>query len=164
MKTTSAKLLGSVASSVLLVSAGAAAVVPAMNAAAGDNAVAYAATAEETSAIDAVAPVMKVQGDFSFTQTKITDAAEISGVFSKAVAALCASMPEYGVAAASGPITTTGGTTLQATVEEMQADEAAEAVIMACACASNIAGGGAMANADVSGVTLKTVAALAQAL
>ena len=63
MKTTSAKLLGSVASSVLLVSAGAAAVVPAMNAAAGDNAVAYAATAEETSAIDAVAPVMKVQGD-----------------------------------------------------------------------------------------------------
>ena len=48
MKTTSAKLLGSVASSVLLVSAGAAAVVPAMNVAAGDNAVAYAATDEET--------------------------------------------------------------------------------------------------------------------
>ncbi len=157
MKMTSAKVLGSVASSVLLVSAGAAVAAPALNATVGDDAVAYAAAADEVAATDAQNAVA-VQGQFSYDQGKVTPTIEVASVFSKAAAALCVSLPDYVVPAASGPITIEGNTTMQATVSDMQSDDAAESVLMACACASNVAGGGAVANAEVSGVTLATVA------
>lgn len=163
MKTTSAKVVGSVAGSILLASAGIAAAVPAMQVAGGGDSFAYAAVDNEV-ADEAGDTAVQVQGSFDFTQDTVSETSEISGVFSKAVASLCAGMPEYGISAVKGPLTITGGVTLEATVEEMQADDAAEAVLMACACASNVAGGGATVNASASGVSLATVASLAQAL
>lgn len=163
MKTSQAKLFGSLASSVMLVGAGAVVAAPAVGAVAADDAVAYAAPVDVATA-PAKAGVANVQGDFGYTQLAVTSTADISGVFSKAAAVLCTGLPEYAVDGVAGALTITGGTQMQATVADMQADDAAASVLMACACASNPVGGGAVANADVSGVTLATVAALVQAL
>ncbi len=163
MKTSQAKLFGSLASSVLLVGAGAAVAAPAVTAVTGDDAVAYAAPVEKAAA-PAKAGVADVKGDFGYTQLAVTSTTDITGVFSKAAAVLCTGLPDYAVEGVAGALTITGGTQMQATVADMQADDAAASVLMACACASNTAGGGAVANADVSGVTLATVAALVQAL
>ena len=163
MKTSQAKLFGSVASSVLLVGAGAAVAAPAVNAVVADDAVAYAAPVDAAAA-PAKAGIANVKGDFGYTQKAVTSTADIAGVFSKAAAVLCTGLPDYAVAAAGQPLAITGGTQVQATVADLQADEAAQSVLMACACASNPVGGGAVANADVSGVTIATVAALVQAL
>ena len=163
MKTSQAKLFGSLASSVMLVGAGAVVAAPALGAVAADDAVAYAAPVDVATA-PAKDGVANVQGDFGYTQMAVTSTTDIAGVFSKAAAVLCTGLPDYAVATAGQALTINGNTSMQATVADMQADEAAASVLMACACATNTAGGGAVANADVSGVTLATVAALVQAL
>ena len=162
MKTSQAKLFGSVASSVLLVGAGAAVAAPAVSAVTADAGVAYAAVVDD--AAPAKGAVADVKGDFGYTQLAVTSTTDITGVFSKAAAVLCAGLPDYAVEGVAGAIQVTGATGMQATVADMSADEAAQSVLMACACATNTAGGGAVANADVSGVTLATVAALVNAL
>lgn len=159
MKTSKAKVLGSVASSLLLVSAGAAVAAPAINAATATDAVAQEATAVEGASIAAnQKAVANVQGDFGYTQDAMTSNSVLASVFNKAAAVLCTGLPNYAISATGDPIQITGETQMDATVAELQADDAAASVLMACACATNVAGGGAMANADVSGVTLASIA------
>ena len=78
--------------------------------------------------------------------------AEISGVFCKAAATLCASLPTYGCEAVKAAA---------ATVDELAGEEEATSYVMACSCATNVAGGGAIANAEVEGVSLETLVQMA---
>lgn len=73
-------------------------------------------------------------------------------------------MPQYGIDSVNA-ITVTGpdGVSFAGTVNEMAADEDATAYTIACACASNVAGGGAIINANVAGVSLASLAAMAGA-
>lgn len=122
--------------------------------------VAQETAASTTLAAPATAPV-KVEGTFAFTQDAVTSTEQLSSVFAKSVAMLCQSLPKYEVercmtqlvlAAPASPV-------IQATVRELAQDENGISLTMACACASNVPGGGAMANAEVEGVSLESVAA-----
>lgn len=102
-----------------------------------------------------------VEGEFSFTQEKVTG----MGVFAKAAAAACASLPEYAVDCTCWTIAlASGDTQLISSVKEMMADGEVGTHIMGCSCASNSPAGGAVANAEVSGVSLESVAAMVDAL
>ena len=48
-----------------------------------------------------------------------------------------------------------------ATVDELAGEEGAASYVMACSCATNVAGGGAIANAEVEGVSLETLVQMA---
>ena len=47
------------------------------------------------------------------------------------------------------------------TVEEVAGEEEGTAYVMACSCATTVAGGGAIANAEVEGVSLETLVQMA---
>lgn len=104
-----------------------------------------------------------VEGLFSFDQNTVCANEQIAGTFKKAVSALCTSMPHYGIAHfapfAIGADTNDVQATLAAASEEGE-----QSRIMGCACSSNLAGGGAIVNARVSGVSLETLAQRAEAL
>lgn len=89
--------------------------------------------------------------------------AEISGVFCKAAATLCASLPTYGCEAVKAAAVTVAGpgASFTATVDELAGEEEATSYVMACSCATNVAGGGAIANAEVEGVSLETLVQMA---
>ena len=57
---------------------------------------AAATTLAAADAADTEAPARAVEGTFSYTQDAVSSNAEISGVFCKAAATLCASLPTYG--------------------------------------------------------------------
>lgn len=135
---------------------------------------AVAAFAQDTAALgleDAVAApstsVRQVQGEFSYDQATVTSNEAIANVFQKAAATLCQTMPEYGVSVAKagmGIIEVSGlDGSFSATVDDL-ADGEDFGAIVGCACATNAPGGGAIANAEVEGVALATIAALAQAI
>ena len=106
-----------------------------------------------------VAAHAPVQGAFTFSQDELTPNKTIATVFKTAANALCSSMPRYaeGMAAPSRM----GGDVphaFTATIGEMT-EEGAVSSIIGCACSSNQPGGGAIANAEVSGVPLASIAA-----
>lgn len=120
--------------------------------------------------IDANAPggivkAANVQGSFEFDQAVLSSTADISSMFSKAAAALCSNMPVYAETVSEQPINVGGDVDegYSATLSEMAEEEGAEAYEMACSCASNVPGGGAIANAEVEGVSLASIADRAQA-
>lgn len=158
MKTQSVKAVCSVVSAAALIAGGAAAVAPAIidaPALAQENAV----LADEATA---AASKVNVEGSFSFSQDAVTSTSDISSVFAKAAATLCQSMPEYGAACLCDElIVNSPAGALSATVSELADEEGAQSYVMGCACASNIAGGGAIANAEVSGVSIEALTALA---
>lgn len=104
-----------------------------------------------------------VEGVFSFDQNAVTPNGKISSVFVKAAVALCQSTPHYLANLANGAISITGtsGDSFKTTISNLAAEKDPQTSIMACSCSSNVAGGGAVANAEVSGVALATIAALA---
>ena len=106
-----------------------------------------------------VVNVANVQGEFNFSQDATTANADIANMFNKAAAAVCASMPDYDVAAIDKAIHVGGNVANEVvgTVDDLA--EAGETVtyVLACACASNMPGGGAIANAEVEGVALESV-------
>lgn len=130
---------------------------------AGASAVAAAQADQSDAQASGTVDVAQVRGEFSFTQDAVTPSASIATTFVRAVSSMCASMPEYLVAQIDPAIAVqrSDGSHFQATVSEMEGEEGAEAFLMACSCASNVAGGGAVANAEVSGVSFETVARLA---
>lgn len=108
------------------------------------------------------AEVQKVEGTFSFSQDIVTSNGDIANVFQKAAATLCQAMPEYAAAGNAGSIEVNGpDASFAATVDEMAGDEDFGSIV-GCACATNGPGGGAIANAEVQGVALATIATLAQ--
>lgn len=149
MKTT-IKNAGAVFGVAMMATAGIAGAVPAF----ADEAPAIA----EAQAVDAGQKTLQaVEGEFSFTQGKITS----MSAFNKAAAAVCASLPNYIVECTCWNIALqSGDTQLTATVADMMADGEMETHLMGCACASNVAGGGAIGNAEVSGVSLASIAAM----
>lgn len=157
MKAQSVKAACSVVSAAVLVAGGTAAVAPAIFDA--------PAVAQEASAVAeegaGVATEVNVEGTFSYSQEALTTNADISSTFAKAAATLCQSMPEYSAAClCDALVINSPAGALSATVADL-AEDGVETYVMGCACASNVPGGGAIANAEVSGVSVETLAALA---
>ena len=152
MKSQTIKTLGGVMSAVALISGGAGVA----QAATVDSAAPAPAMPVVTAASDSAAPeapgARTVEGSFSYDQDAVTANAEISGVFCKAAATLCASLPTYGCETAKAAAIT---------VAELAGEEGAASYVMACSCATNVAGGGAIANAEVEGVSLETLVQMA---
>ena len=163
MKAQTAKKTGAVLGAVALVSAGVASVAPVV-AEAESPAVGAVQTVDATAAAStSAAPVL--HGVFTYDQSVVTANANITNVFGKASAVLCNAMPSYGAIALSQAIAVSGDVdaAFEATVAEMASNEDARRLVMACGCASNVPGGGAIANAEVSGVMLEAIANRAQA-
>lgn len=115
-----------------------------------------ATAAQETSTIS-------VQGSFSYDQNVTTSTQAVVNVFNKAAASLCAALPQYAVDAQGRAICVKSpNTALVATVDELSEGDTVT-YTMGCACASNGPGGGAVMNAEVSGVSLASVAQKANA-
>lgn len=106
----------------------------------------------------------EVSGDFAYTQAKLTKTAEITARFGKAAATLCQSLPTYGepgsVSNLAFTVASMSGDVVCGTVSQLTAEEQEDTSDMACSCATNTAGGGAIMNAGVSGVALETLASL----
>lgn len=168
MKNSAIKVTSALASAALLVGAGATITAPAL---AADGATAatdspYSHEASGGTAIESgFVEVANVVGTFSYDQNVITPTSTIASAFQKGAATLCASLPSYGTmnSAPSVKVEGTVSNSFEATVDEMASDENAQSYVIGCACASNLAGGGAIANAEVSGVTIESVAEMAGA-
>ena len=160
-----AKTLTAIAGAVALTTSAAAGAAPALA-----NGTVQAPLAGDVQPSGAAAPggivrESNVQGAFTFDQAVLSSTADISNVFSKAAAVLCTSMPEYGEPRGDEPISVGGDVdqAYSATLSELADEEGTEAYDMACSCASNVPGGGAIANAEVEGVALASIADKAQA-
>ncbi|MEC4273641.1 hypothetical protein VJ923_10765 [Adlercreutzia sp. R25] len=154
------KLVGSAVGAMALLTPAVAAALPVEAQAVDVSAVVAPATDMETAAPAAV----PVQGTFSYDQNATTSTQAIAEVFNKAATALCAGLPQYEVDAQGRAICVKSpGAAFSATVEDMVGEEGASNYVIGCSCASNGPGGGAVMNADVSGVTLAALAAMAQA-
>lgn len=102
---------------------------------------------------DATAPA-RVEGSFSFDQNAVTSNKEIASVFVKAATSLCADLPEYSVREAEGAIRLKlRDQIMDAYVADVESGETTS-LVMGCACGTNGPGGGAIANAEVEGVSL----------
>lgn len=158
MSSSSIKKASAVIGAVALVGASAASVAPAL----ADTAAPSAAVVQVSGsgAEKSGASAVNMQGSFSFDQGATSSNASITKVFVKASATLCMSMPSYGAAALTQAIAVSGDvdSAFAATVAEMAADADARAMVMACACSSNVPSGGAIINAEVSGVPLEYIA------
>lgn len=117
-----------------------------------------------TPAQSSLVSVANVQGTFKFDQNALSATEIVSSVFNKAAATLCNTLPTYKVALEQGSIALGGDVSnpTLATVDDI-AEESGSGYIMACACATNLAGGGAIMNAEVSGVSVETLAKMAGA-
>ena len=151
------KLVGSTVGAIALLTPAVAAAVPVETQIVGVPA-AVAATCETEAATATAA--MPVEGVFSYDQGIVTSTQAIAEVFNKAAASLCTSLPQY-EADAQGRVlcVKSPGVSLSATVENM-AEDGAESYVIGCACASNGPGGGAIMNAEVSGVSLEAIAGM----
>lgn len=150
------KASGAVLGAAVLATSGVAAAIPAFAQESPDS----APVAQEAVLQGGVekAPV-KVEGTFGFSQDAVTSNKTFSEVFMRAVASACASMPEYEVQGNLDlSVSVDGNQKIEATVGELAEEQGVAGALMACACASNIPGGGAVANAGASGVSLESVA------
>ena len=157
MKSQTIKTLGGVMSAVALISGGATVAM----AAPADAANVPESGIEAVSEVGAgdVVKTRAVEGTFSFDQNAITGNETFSSMFAKAAAVLCNGLPVYEAQAAQAAIEVNGpdGNSFTATVDEMAEADGAESYTMACACSTNTPGGGAIANAEVEGVSLATI-------
>ena len=161
--TTSAKAIGAAASSLILLGSAALAAAPAVMDITADASPA-AATQQASAAAEATG-VQRVEGQFSYDQGVVTSNETIASVFAKAAATLCQTTADgYGVYTAQAiKVSVAGLPTMEATVAEMAEEEGADSYVLGCSCASNAPGGGAIANAEVSGVSLASLMTMAAA-
>lgn len=155
------KIVGSTVSAMALVGSAVGMAAPAL---AQEPASCEAAIAvADTQAVTAKAAVA-VEGVFRFDQASTTPTQGIVEVFNKAATSLCAALPQYDVDAQGRAVCVKSpNMAFVATVGEMGAEDAAESYVIGCACATNGPGGGAIMNAEVKGVSMAAVAAMAQA-
>lgn len=160
-----AKTVTALVGSVALATSAVAGFSPALSAGTEQDPLASSHQRIDGSASQNIVKAANVQGTFEFDQAVLSTTADISNVFSKAAATLCSSLPVYADARSEEPITVGGDVDrgYSATLSEMAEEEGTEAYDMACSCASNVPGGGAIANAEVEGVALASIADLAQA-
>lgn len=164
MNTYPVKKAGAVIGAVALAGSGLALVAAPALADATSSSVASQQVAQAGVASNDVA-AMSERGFFSFDQNKVSANAHIAEIFTKASAVLCDSLPNYEVNTPGQTISVTGtvDTSFDATVSDMAEEGETSEMIMACACASNVPAGGAIVNAEVSGVTLESIVGLAGA-
>lgn len=164
MTRVNSKTLTAVVSAVALTTSGLAVITPVLT---GCDSPASSAAVQQGDGVAAksVVKMANVEGAFSFDQGILSTTAEISGRFTQAAATLCTTMPAYFDSVREQPITIGGDvdSAVSATLSDIAAEEGAEAFEMACSCASNIAGGGAIANAEVEGVSLESIAEMVDA-
>lgn len=151
--------IAAIAGSAILVGSGALTAAPYLTETTNDQPALVAVNSSE-SAAEGTVSVRNVQGAFSYDQAVVSSNDYLSSVFAKAASSLCASLPEYHANLAGAIAVSAGDLSISATVDEMTEEEGTQSYTMACACASNLAGGGAVANADVSGVSLETLATM----
>lgn len=113
---------------------------------------------------DKAASVARVEGSFSFDQDAVSSNESLRQVFAKAAAALCEGLPVYELTSDGSILVSGPGGFMEATVADMAEEDGSSAYVIGCACSSNGAGGGAIANAEVSGVALESVARLMASL
>ena len=126
MKSQTVRTIGGVMSAVALISGGAG-VAQAATIEPAAAAPAAATTLAAADAADTEAPARAV----SYTQDAVSSNAEISGVFCKAAATLCASLPTYGCEAVKAAAVTVAGpnASFTTTVDELAGvDEASSSV------------------------------------
>lgn len=153
-----AKMTGSVIGSAILL--GGIAAVPALAETSIDVEPTTDCSMQEESGKQSESAAVSVQGEFSYTQDAITTNEAIRGVFAKASSAVCASLPTYDLSHTGlKMIVKNGSTETIACIEDML-DGKPSTQIVGCACSSNIAGGGAVANAEVSGMSIKSMAVM----
>ena len=154
------KAAGAILGSVALASSALVIAAPAV--AATGSSVAEAAIVETNQSVAAgtAAQPARAEGSFSYTQSAVTPATDIKDVFCKAASALCSSLPDYGIQNAQAIMVSNGGQTTQLAIADTQDDEGYGSYTLACSCATNAPGGGAVANADVSGMKLAAILAM----
>lgn len=110
---------------------------------------------------ETVAAPQRVEGQFSYSQEAITPTATISSMFSKAAAALCVSLPEYGEKSLlTGISVSVNGEVIGLSTGDIEKSEGTSSLLVGCACSSNGPGGGAIMNAEVSGVSVEALASV----
>lgn len=153
-----AKMTGSVIGSAILL--GGIAAVPAL----ADSSIDVEPTADcpmqEESGKQSESAAVSVRGEFSYTQDAITTNEAIKGVFAKASSAVCASLPTYDLSYTGLKTIVKNGSIETIVCIEDMLDGEPSTQIVGCACSSNIAGGGAVANAEVSGMSVKSMAVM----
>lgn len=159
------KTVGAFAGAAMLAVTGAASVVPAVAQPVDGAVAADAVVAADQAAAAQASTKATVQGSFTFAQDVVTSNDTISTVFAKAAATLCQCTTQEAATCCASVIAVGGdvANSYSATVAEMAGNDASTRVIMGCSCATNVAGGGAVANAEAEGVTLESVLAQAQA-
>lgn len=147
------KTAGVIASAAVLAMGSTSAFAAVADAAPTDGPAAALEVTDGARAADATAPA-RVEGSFSFDQNAVTSNEEIASVFVKAATSLCADLPEYSVQQAEGAIRLKlRDQIMDAYVADVEAGETTS-LVMGCACGTNGPGGGAIANAEVEGVSL----------
>lgn len=162
-KETSKKIVGVVTSSLLVAGVGAAAAVPVLTPQAADDAVAIEAASGQT--VDTLAKEAAVQGVFSYDQNAVSATSDLQSIFTKAAATLCATSASLNgerIGDIVIDVSREGGSTFAVNASEAGDDENAVSKILGCVCASNLPGGGAAANAEVSGISLADLYAQAR--
>ena len=104
--------------------------------------------------------VSNVQGTFSFDQARVTPNAQIKDVFVKASATLCNTFNVL-ESALSDFYLSVGGevpSPYSATVDQIAEEEGSTSQLMGCSCTANSAGGWAVAQARVEGVSVASIA------
>lgn len=114
-------------------------------------------------AVDQVRPlvaVSQVQGTFTFDQARVTPNAQIKDVFVKASASLCNTFSVMDSALTNFYLSVGGDVPnpYSATVDEIASEEGSAVQLMGCSCTANSAGGWAVAQARVEGVSVASIA------
>lgn len=166
METSKARTVGIAVGSLVLAGSGLFAAAPALAEAQSVQAAeSTVADCEGSSSQSGIQQVANMEGLFSFDQNTVTPIDRIAGMFRTAASAVCASIPDYGVAQTDQGIAI-GGSAAQnafaATIDEMADEDGAQTFIMGCACSANGPGGGAIVNAEVSGVSLESIIEMAE--
>lgn len=121
------------------------------------------ATAAAQVAVDQVRPlvaVSNVQGTFAFDQARVTPNAQIKDVFVKASTSLCNTFNVM-ESALTGFYLSVGGDVpapYSATISQIAEEQGSTSQIMGCSCTANSAGGWAIAQARVEGVSVESIA------
>ncbi len=104
----------------------------------------------------------QVYGDFSFTQNELSSNADIASTFRKTTSVLCSSTYKQVEDTENWQIEVGGDVMneFSATLAELAPEHATSSVIT-CACSNNGAGGNAIINAKVTGITIASLAAQA---
>lgn len=105
--------------------------------------------------------IANAHGVFAFVQDKLSSNEAIANVFTEAARLLCGSPADDLIGTEPLPIAVSAGDQqFVASTQDMEGD-APDTRILACSCAANLPGGGAIVNARVSGVSIEAIAATA---